>query len=452
MWSAALAAVALLLVPVTDQRAEPTPASDLATAAPSIFIAPTGNDANRCTAASPCQSLNRAYRIAKPGRVVQVQAGSYDYQTIDDDPSKDRPGLADVVFRPAPGATARFPGVMISARHIVFAGTGIGRGFIFSQWATSGASNITFRDVNTQIFNILSASHISVIGGQVGPWDSNGTVEDPQVKAQSGNAPPPTHILISGVYFHDVTKNAHPESHTECLQFGSGQHVVIRNNTFVRCADTDLFVRSWNRGPADQLQDFVVEHNVFEPTYSGYYDIQFSDSEVGSNFCDSVVFRYNRVVGQPLHFACGPPDGSKGQGLLYGNILPRVDVWACGQNTSTGNQPRYSFNVYTELTSARCDRSEAIGRPIVAAKAGIAQAGRPLRLFYTLVAPARTPVRLRVYRRQKVLSTLTGMAPTTPGVRSVSYSASWRSKATRFCVTSGTAPRVTSSCARIKKA
>jgi hypothetical protein len=454
MWSPALVATALLLtVPFTGQPRQRDAADDLSTIGPSVFISPTGNDANRCTAASPCQSLNRAYRIANPGRVVQVGGGSYGAQTIDDDPSKDRRGLADVVFRPAPGATARFPNVTISARHIVFAGTGTGNGFTLRAWtAASGASNITFRDVNTQIFNILSASHISIIGGQVGPWDSSPAGEDSQVKAQSGTAPPPTDILISGVYFHDITKNVYSDYHTDCLQFGSGQHVVIRNNTFTRCADADLFVRSWGRGPSDQLRNFVIEHNVFGPTLRGYFDLQLSDSEVGGDFCDSFVFRYNVVIGQQLYFRCGPPAGSQGQGLLYANILPRVDVWVCGQNTTTGNQPTYSFNVYTDVTSARCHSSEAIGRPIVIARTGTARTGRPLRLFYTLVAPGGTAVQLRVYGRQKVLSTITGRAPSTPGPRSVSFPASWRTKATRFCVTAGTAPSVAASCARITKA
>ena len=454
MWSPALVAIAFLLtVPVSDQRPQQHAAHDPSVVAPSVFISPAGNDANRCTTASPCQSLNRAYRMAKPGRVVQVRAGSYGAQTIEDDPSKNRPGLADVVFRPAPGATARFANVTISARHIVFAGTGTANGFTFGSWtAAFGASDITFRDVSTQIFNILSASHISVIGGQVGPWDSSPAGEDSQVKALSGTDPPPTDILIARVYFHDITKSVYPDYHTDCLQFGSGQHVVIRNNTFIRCADADLFVRSWGRGPSDQLRDFVIEHNIFGPTHTGYFALQLSDSEVGGDFCDSFVFRYNVVIGQPPYFRCGPPAGSRGQGLLYGNILPRVDVWVCGQNTITGNQPTYSFNVYTEPTSARCDPSEAIGRPIVVAKASTARSGRRLRLLHTLVAPGGTPIRLRVYGRRKVLLTLTGKAPTTPGVRSVSVPASLRTRATRFCVTAGTAPGVSVSCAAITKA
>ena len=264
MWLAALVVGAILVaVPGPDRSLRQVAAHGLSTAAPTIFVSPSGNDANRCIATAPCLSLNRAYRAATPGKVVQVAAGSYGTQTIDDDPAKNNPAMADVVFRPAPGATARFSGVTISARHIVFAGTGTSKGFSFGGWtAASGASNITFREVSTQIFTILSASHISIIGGKVGPWDSNPSGEDSQVKAQSGTAPPPTDILVSGVDFHDITKNVYPDYHTDCLQFGSGQHVVIVKNTFIRCSDTDLFVRSWSRGQADQLHDFVIEHNV----------------------------------------------------------------------------------------------------------------------------------------------------------------------------------------------
>ena len=249
---------------------------------PTVFVAANGNDAARCTHGSPCRSLGRAYRVAALGSVVEVAGGSYGRQAIDGEPAGGGRSGAKITFRPAPKATVSISDLTVSARHIVFAGTGSHSGFSFGGWqAMPGASDVTFRNVSTKLFGIIGSSNISIIGGQVGPWDSSPAGEDPQIKALSETESPPTNILISGVYFHDITKNAYPDYHTDCLQFLSGQHVVIRNNVFARCSDTDLFIRSWARGPADSLTDFVIEHNVFGRTTSnpGYYDLQLADSQ-----------------------------------------------------------------------------------------------------------------------------------------------------------------------------
>jgi hypothetical protein len=384
---------------------------------------------------------------------VQVAGGSYGVQTIEDDSSKDGPGVGDVVFRPAPGATAHFAQLTIVGRHILFAGTGTNDGFSFVTWtAATGADDVTFRDVSTQIFAILSASHISIIGGQVGPWDSGPAGEDSQIKAQSADTAAPTHILISGVYFHDITKKIYPDYHTDCLQFGSGQHVVIRNNTFERCSDTDLFIRSWARGQGDDLRDFVIEHNIFNVTtlQPGYFDLQLADSEVDGDFCDSFVFRYNVVLGRPIVFKCGPPRGTPGASELYGNVLPRVDIWTCGQNTATGNQPTYADNVYSETSSATCNPSESVAHPIVIVTTMLGTKGKSLRLRYTVVAPHGSQVKLTLHRSATTIKTLQVAAVATPGVRVVSLPASSWTGATRYCVTVDTPPVLRVRCAAIK--
>src|SRR4051812_6242229 len=68
------------------------------------FIAATGSDTNDCREASPCLTFNRGYQVAAPGQIVEVAAGTYAAQRIDDDPSKDG-GNQEVLIRAAAGAS-----------------------------------------------------------------------------------------------------------------------------------------------------------------------------------------------------------------------------------------------------------------------------------------------------------------------------------------------------------
>lgn len=67
--------------------------------AASVFVSPTGSDANPCTQLAPCLTFNRAYRLALPGQVVEVAGGSYGAQKIEYDAAKT--SADDVVFQPA---------------------------------------------------------------------------------------------------------------------------------------------------------------------------------------------------------------------------------------------------------------------------------------------------------------------------------------------------------------
>ncbi len=64
-----------------------------------LYLSPSGSDSNPCSRTAPCLSLNRAYRVAKPGDVVEVADGTYGNQTINFDSTKT--STTDVVFRAA---------------------------------------------------------------------------------------------------------------------------------------------------------------------------------------------------------------------------------------------------------------------------------------------------------------------------------------------------------------
>src|SRR5688500_5768868 len=42
-----------------------------------LFLSPKGSDSGKCTRAAPCRSLQRAYRVARPGQIVELAGGAY---------------------------------------------------------------------------------------------------------------------------------------------------------------------------------------------------------------------------------------------------------------------------------------------------------------------------------------------------------------------------------------
>src|SRR5947208_2161862 len=76
-----------------------------AAAPATLFVSPAGSDSGSCSSAQPCRSLNAAYRLARPGQVVEILAGHYPAQTLEAVSGKSAPA---VVFRAAPGVRPVF--------------------------------------------------------------------------------------------------------------------------------------------------------------------------------------------------------------------------------------------------------------------------------------------------------------------------------------------------------
>lgn len=254
-----------------------------------LYVAPDGNDAARCTEAAPCASFNRAYRRARPGHVVIVEGGTYPPQTIDPKPLK-RSG-PNVVFRPAPGARVTIRGALVvRASRIEI------RDMAASRWESITADRQVFRNLDVDLLYIKGSSNVSVIGGDVGPHEN----DDSQVKSEAGRVP--TNIVFDGVYFHDA-KKTNPKAHTECLQFGSGINVVVRRSRFERCANHDIFIRSWGtaNGTAHPLRGFTIENNFFGRTENGYYSLRLARLEGWP--CEDFLIRNNSAL-QNMYSDC----------------------------------------------------------------------------------------------------------------------------------------------------
>src|SRR5512144_2175179 len=67
-----------------------------APAGATVYLAPSGSDSAPCTAAAPCRSMDRGYRVAPAGTDVEMAGGSYGSQTLGSEPAKG----ANVTFHP----------------------------------------------------------------------------------------------------------------------------------------------------------------------------------------------------------------------------------------------------------------------------------------------------------------------------------------------------------------
>jgi len=295
-----------------------------------LFVAPDGNGTN-CSSSAPCGSFSAAYAKAVPGDVVEVAGGSYGSQRIS--AISGRSG-ADVVFRPAAGAAVTLAYVDVYGTNVELRDFRVSGGW----YIRAGARFVTMRNLTvTGAIFVTSASDISILGGSVGPGDS----KDSQIKASNTTgAPVPQNILIDGVDFHDWTRNADPTAHVECLQFGAGDGITIRNSTFRNCETQGLFMRSW--GGTARIRNVVIENNWFDATTVGYYAVRIS--QMDGQVYDNISVRYNSGLQSFLVDA-----GSSTNVAFVGNVAPRSSG-ACS------SAQRYAYNVWAGAACSTTDR------------------------------------------------------------------------------------------------
>jgi hypothetical protein len=229
----------------------------------SVFLSPSGNDANPCTAAAPCRNFDRANAVAQPGQHVELAAGSYGSQSLR---ANGRTSADDVVFRPAAGASVTTGSLTVNANHVTLRGFTVNGG-----WTTNDATDdVTFQNlvVNGSIF-INSSSNIRVLGGSVG-----GVMDEHPQFASWPVGTRIENILVDGVTFHDV-RRSNSSVHGECLQIAGGVGVTVRNSTFVNCMVFDLSITEYNgSGPPT---NYLIENNVFAPAADGgFYSLHFN--------------------------------------------------------------------------------------------------------------------------------------------------------------------------------
>ncbi len=260
-------------------------------AAPTLFLAPSGNDADPCTSSQPCLTLQRAFSVARAGDVVELAGGTYPGSTI----SGDRGGT--VAFQPAAGASVTLSGNvwLADAHHVTLSGFRVSASDQWPILVRGCSSDIRLENLSAVRFGIISARDVTMQGGDIGGYNSG---EDGGVTGLDdgcGLSPPVQNVVIDGVHIHDifykVPQSQWGSAHPDCIEFNGGvDNVTVRNSTIERCGNSFVMETPDLTGPTTNL---VFEGNTFRDLSDDtYFGIQFDDT--GHPYkCSGVVFRNN---------------------------------------------------------------------------------------------------------------------------------------------------------------
>jgi chitodextrinase len=255
-----------------------------------VFLAPGGSDGNPCTQTQPCLSFDRGYHAATAGQTVEVAAGSYGDQTINDDPSKDG-SVSEVLLRPASGATVTITDLLSYASNVHY------KDFTVST-ATAGQPDIRaghdviVENVKASNFYIQGpTSNVTFKGGDYGPYPSCGGGSQIKTLTNGGDDPntaaQPKNTIIDGVYLHDYTiPGSCPTAHLDCLHIFYHAQITIRNSTFIRCAHYGILFDSNGAGAAE---NDLIENNFFGTAGVAGFALRGGTDE----YFDTVTVRYN---------------------------------------------------------------------------------------------------------------------------------------------------------------
>jgi hypothetical protein len=322
-----------------------------------VFVSPSGSDAAACSAAAPCRSFNRAYRVAQPGQQVSVAAGSYAGETIAYDAAKAGAGKR-VVIAPAAGATVTVSGQLtVLAQHLelrdmqiksIYAGV---NGSNVSQ--TQQASDLVFRNLDLTGLIGRGLQGLLWTGGSVGGV-TNAAAGAVQLSDCYQCSYPAQNITIDGVYFHDVIRDQNGYNqgiHTECLHLWGGiAYVTVRNSRFYNCAIMDMFVENYATGSSGNVHDITVENNFFDipGSHGGQYSqtssaLMFETQNRGN--INNVTVRFNSFYGQLVFSENG------------GTVQNASAVGNYGVLTGcTGKAATWSYNIWTAATCGSTDK------------------------------------------------------------------------------------------------
>jgi hypothetical protein len=267
-----------------------------------LVLSPGGNDAGPCTSAAPCASLQRAFDLATPGSVVELQNGSYPEQEL----GGDRGGL--VTFKPARGATVTMGGrlTLAGAKNVKLVDFNFPRSDPSYELLFDACNaNITLQNSTGRRFVILEGnSGITFDGGSWGGYSNPGD-EDSAIGTAGATGPDRTcngaiagrvhDVLFDHFVFHDVfwgkTEAQWGGSHPDCFEInGNVDGVTIRNSAFVRCQDSFLAIYT-NQG---NVSNVTVEHTLFKDLGdTTWYGSQWLSDDSTGRTCGNIAFRGN---------------------------------------------------------------------------------------------------------------------------------------------------------------
>jgi hypothetical protein len=309
----------------------PPPAPSPLGAPPSVFVAVDGSDAGPCSRAAPCQSLERAYRVAAPGQTVEVAGGRYPSQML-----RAKPGMAapHVLIREAPGAQVVIGDAGETTECIGFEGAQYVtlEGFETPYTTVGGMSHqcgvSIGRDdahhvtlVNLDVGMLwVGADHVQVLGGDYGPGIDENT------KIEWGSGHEPRDVLIDGAVIHDQRTYL---QHPECVALWGGTRVTIRNSWLYNCGTFHIFLVA---NGSNAISDVLIEGNTFtqpDPSVHTSNTIKVGDH---GGVLNDIVIRGNRVPHDELYVLQGYGEGGTGDVHVLDNQVSEPIELGGGQD------------------------------------------------------------------------------------------------------------------------
>jgi hypothetical protein len=227
-----------------------------------LVVGAAGSDRNPCTVARPCQTIDHAVRVSRPGDEVWLAEGSYPEQRIGGTPN------GPVVVRVPRGVSATVQGIFVERGLVTLDSLTVAGSVTFTP-AASGSSLVNSR---ARGFHIFGADDIAVMGNVL---DGEGIVGQNIIWDEpAGNTPDRWRIVantLQNFYLAD------PTSHSEALYVGYSTNGLIEGNRFVNNGSTSHVFFTWFGNRADPTSSYprsiCVKRNRFGMTHSAFWAI-----------------------------------------------------------------------------------------------------------------------------------------------------------------------------------
>ncbi len=246
---------------------------------------PPGSDDGVCLTDSPCATLDRAYRVANPGQVVELRSGHYPLQTIQERTSA---GGEPVLFRPAKDASVVIDELTVEAANVAFRELTIGQ---LDVHPTAHDSTYFRVQISGGGFGNEGADRVAILGSTIGPGNPN------EYSITSGGRDFNLSTTRLTGYANDDARGCCGT----CLVVSSGDGVALRANRFDRCADVAIDVAVWGEGGPPR--NLLVENSFLQVDVDG----RGTAIGVGEIDPDNVLVRNNSMNGVVEFAAASEP-------------------------------------------------------------------------------------------------------------------------------------------------
>jgi chitodextrinase len=254
---ATLAAATSACPPAPPPPPPPPPPS-----AASVFLAPTGSDANACTQTAPCRTMNRGYAVAQPGQTVEMAGGTYPAQRISFQSSKGAAG-SYVAFKPGAGATVTVAGDLENRAAWVKVVGIHATGAVLPAEGGPNAHNVVYDQVSAPAFRIGPGHDVTLSNSNIGPQPD---CTDENKIGPDGIIPNavPYNISLLGNYIHDQNgDNPVSGCHFGGLFVIAGHDMTFARNTFARNVVYDIQVQNFTGAYGGAPSNVTIENNWF---------------------------------------------------------------------------------------------------------------------------------------------------------------------------------------------